>query len=111
MDEGGRWHAAYDLVWCCEFVEHVEERYVPNIVPSLSLGTLVAMTHAVPGQGGHHHVNCRTSDYWIGVMAAIGYQLDNALTAIAKNLAGREKTIPRPANYFAQTGKVFRRVD
>ena len=44
-----------DLVWCCEFVEHVEERYVPNFLATFEAAEMVAMTHAMPlaaEQGG-----------------------------------------------------------
>ena len=45
-------YAPWDLVWSCEFVEHVEERYIPNFLHTFALGQLVLMTHAEPGQDG-----------------------------------------------------------
>lgn len=97
----------WDLVWSAEFVEHVDERHVPNFLRDFARAPLVMFTHAVPGQAGYHHVNCRTSDYWIGVMAAIGYQLDGQLTAVARELALDD--VPEETNYFARTGMAFRR--
>lgn len=91
-----------DLVWSAEFVEHVEERYVPHFLDTFKLGTLVLMTHALPDQAGHHHVNCRPRDYWIGAMAAIGYALDRKLLAGAHARA-------QPGGYFRSTGLAFRR--
>ena len=107
--DGGPLVTGFDLVWCCEFVEHVHEEFVPNYLPAFKAADLVLMTHALPGQGGHHHVNCRSSDYWQGAMAAIGYRLDPDLTATARRLA-TEETIDPSANYFARTGMAFRRV-
>lgn len=91
-----------DLVWSCEFVEHVEERYVPNFLATFALAELVLMTHALPGQPGHHHVNCQPPDYWVGALATIGYALDEGLTQRTRELAGH--------GYYRLTGLAFRRV-
>lgn len=60
----------YDLIWSVEFVEHVEEKYIGNFLKTFEHGKVLMMTHAVPGQGGHHHVNCQWSDYWITKLEA-----------------------------------------
>lgn len=97
-----------DLVWTCEFVEHVEEQYLPNILPIMCAGRLLAMTHAVPGQPGWHHVNCQAQAYWIDAVTGYGtHQLDEQLTAKARQKAARNRN---PSNYFARTGLVFRRL-
>lgn len=96
----------FDLVWCCEFVEHVEERYLPNFLPSLAQGRIVLMTHAFPGQPGHHHVNCRPPDYWTGVLASIGYELDGDLTDESRY---RARINPSPWNHYSRSGLAFRR--
>jgi hypothetical protein len=93
-----------DLVWCCEFVEHVEERFVPNFLSTFELSDLVLMTHAEPGQQGHHHVNTQTPMYWQGVMAAIGYELDPGLTDMTRGLAAMNSN---PYNHFARSGLAF----
>ncbi len=64
----------YDLAWCCEFVEHVEEQYMPNFMKTFEYCNIVAMTHAVPGQPGYHHVNCQNADYWINAFDKIGFK-------------------------------------
>ena len=55
----------FDLCWSCEFLEHVHEEYIKNYFSIFLKSKYVAMTHAVVGQGGHHHVNCKNEDYWI----------------------------------------------
>jgi SAM-dependent methyltransferase len=95
-----------DLVWSCEFVEHVEERYVPNFLETFAHGRLVLMTHATPGQDGYHHVNCRESEYWMGALAAIGYHFDDGLTRQARAIAALN---PNPWNHFKRSGLAFRR--
>ncbi len=96
----------FDLVWSCEFVEHVEEQYMPNFLEAFKEGRYVAMTHAAPGQPGWHHVNCRSADYWIGAMATIGYQLDQDITGKARQYAAMNRD---PWNHFIRSGMIFRR--
>ncbi len=57
--------AKVDLVHCQEVVEHIEERYLDNLLSSLSCGKFILMTHAHPGQGGYHHVNEQPTEYWV----------------------------------------------
>lgn len=89
-----------DLAWSAEFVEHVEERYLPNFLVTFQAARVILMTHAIPNQIGYHHVNCRTGDYWCGVMASAGYALSSR-TEEYRRLAGH--------GYFAATGLVFER--
>src|SRR5262245_45998341 len=80
--------AAFDMVWSCEFVEHVEERYVPNFLQVFGYSLRwVLMTHGEPGQPGHHHVNNQTADYWKGALASIGFEFDEQTTALARGFA------------------------
>jgi SAM-dependent methyltransferase len=69
-----------DLVWSCEFVEHVYEKYLPNFMQDFQRGKFVIMTYAPPGKPGHHHVNCNTEDYWKGVFKEFGFQFDSNMT-------------------------------
>lgn len=95
-----------DLIWACEFLEHVEERNVPNILETFATSTnLVLVTHAFPGQDrGHHHVNCQPSAYWIRKIESIGFACNTQLT-----LAGRTKTLQDypSINHFARSGLIF----
>ena len=61
-----------DLVHCHEVVEHIEEAFLDNLLSSLMCGRVILMTHAVPGQGGYHHVNLQPSEYWINHLVARG---------------------------------------
>ena len=92
----------YDLAWSCEFVEHVEERYLPNFLETFRhAGRYVFLTHALPGQPGWHHVNCQEPGYWIDKLFSIGFSFDYDLTIEARRKAGH--------GYFAKTGLVFTR--
>ena len=63
----------YDLAWTVEFVEHVDEKYMQNFIDVFKQCKYVLMTHALPGQPGHHHVNCQHADYWLNVMEKNGF--------------------------------------
>jgi hypothetical protein len=90
---------SFDMAWCCEFVEHVEERYKDRFLGVFERCGVVAMTHAFPGQPGHHHVNCQLPDYWIKLMESIGFRLDKEVTGATRALA--------PSSHWLRSGLVF----
>ena len=92
----------FDLCWCCEFVEHVREEFRDNFLSSFAFCKYVAMTHAVPGQGGHHHVNCQPREYWIEHMSRFGFEFDEEMTDQLKELAGK-------GTHYGNTGLFFRK--
>lgn len=96
----------FDLCWSCEFVEHVEERFVANFLATFACAEIVLMTHAEPGQQGWHHVNCQTADYWKGALAACGFAFDPELTAVTRELADLNLD---PYNHFLRSGLAFRK--
>lgn len=67
--------ARVDLVYCVETVEHISAEFVDHVVTTLANGRVIAMTHAPPGQAGHHHVNCQPPEYWIELLRLRGYAL------------------------------------
>lgn len=67
---------AADLAWSVEFVEHVEEQYVPNFMATFSCCQRAFITAAPPGAPGWHHVNCRDAAYWIEVFRQAGFEFD-----------------------------------
>jgi hypothetical protein len=93
-----------DLVHCQEVVEHIEEKYLGNLLTSLASGRVILMTHALPGQGGHHHVNEKPADYWIKHIEARGYTLIKEETERVRQLAKQERAI-----YLEKTGLLFHR--
>jgi SAM-dependent methyltransferase len=93
-----------DTVWCCEFLEHIEECYLDNVLDVFEGAKVVCLTHAFPGQQGHHHVNCQPSGYWIEKMRSIGFKLDERLTLGSRVFA------PLPA-HWGRSGLIFRKND
>ena len=94
---------AFDLGWAVEFVEHVDEQYVPNFMATLAGCRHVFITAAIPGQPGHHHVNCQWGDYWIARFAEAGFRHDEEATAKVRRHSTME------SRFTEQTGLVFSR--
>lgn len=89
-----------DVIWSCEFVEHVEEQFIDNFLSVFQRARrAVLMTHAMPGQAGHHHVNCQPPEYWIRHMSARGFRVDQQMTDKTRSLA--------PYTHWERSGIVF----
>ena len=103
-----RTNRSFDIAWSCEFLEHVEARYVPGILATFDLAKkAVLLTHAFPGQeDGHHHVNCRPSSYWIRQLESLGFHCSIEATLEARRIALADYP---GINHFARSGLVFER--
>jgi hypothetical protein len=77
----------YDAVWCCEFVEHVDEKYIDNFLTTFSYANHIFMTHALPGQGGYHHVNEQEAKYWIRNIEKNNFIFDQDISLKLRNLS------------------------
>jgi hypothetical protein len=81
----------FDLALSTEFVEHVHSQYEQNWLPVFDLCKYVLMCHAVPGQGGYHHVNEQPSEYWIERVTSRGFTHNQELTDLFR---GTTKRVP-----------------
>lgn len=79
---GPRWHndKKYDLAWSTEFVEHVNEQYIPNYMEDFALCEYALITYAPPNTPGHHHVNCQTQEYWFDIFSKYGFKYNDKHT-------------------------------
>lgn len=91
-----------DLCHCQEVVEHIKEEYKENLMKTMICGEVVLMTHAVPGQSGHHHVNLQPAEYWINEFKAYGYHLLSEDTDRIRKLAKLDGAI-----FLMNTGMIF----
>lgn len=91
-----------DLTYCVEVVEHIEEAHLSHLLRTMSNAPVIVMTHAIPGQNGHHHVNTQPPEYWIEKMAEIGYRPSIDVQYL-RDIAAAERT----DNFFSKTGQVF----
>ena len=97
----------YDLCWSVEFVEHVYEQYIPNYVQAFQKCKVLFMTHATPGQGGHHHVNEQHEPYWLDQMQKYGFRFDRESTNELRERTTMNINGGRWAPYVKLTGLVF----
>lgn len=106
----GPWvgESLFDLVWCCDVAEHIEEQFVQNVIDTLvkNCGKVLAFCAAPCGSGGYHHVNVNDGPYWINKLEAAGLKWRQDLTEKGRSLCpasyGRS-----PYNYFRRSGLVF----
>jgi len=91
--------APVDLVWCCEFVEHVEPAFVDNFLATFAAARYCLMTHAFPGQEGFHHVNCQPPEYWIQKLATIGFTYEPVVTERFRSITNA-KHVKRSLLFF-----------
>jgi SAM-dependent methyltransferase len=91
----------FDIGWSCEFLEHVEERYMDSYMDAFKHCKRVLVTHAFPGQTGHHHVNEKEPNYWFNKFGERGFLLD----VIATNEVRTASTMIQ--KYIRTSGLVF----
>lgn len=91
----------YDLVWSCEFVEHVYEEHLPNFMKTFQAGKTICMTYAPPKKKGHHHVNLQLESYWIDIFEKYQFTFDAKLTAHLRSISSMER------EFFREYGLVF----
>ena len=84
----------FDLIWCCEFVEHVEESFMQNFLNDFKKGKYIAMTFAASGQEGYHHVNCQDEDYWIEIVEDLGFMFNKTVSDELRSIAEKTRINP-----------------
>lgn len=96
---------SYDLIWSSEFLEHVEQQYEAHFLETFKYAKKYLMvTFAIPGQGGHHHVNEQFEPYWIERIEQAGFQYHEQLTRHARSLLPNEGNL---GMQFKTKGLVF----
>lgn len=94
---------SYDLAWSCEFLEHVDERYIKNYMPTFSLAKMCLITFAPEGKGGYHHVNCKNEEYWKGVFAAYGFAYNDDVTQKIRTQSTMRREFVRKHGLFFES--------
>jgi hypothetical protein len=63
------------------------------------------MTHGLPGQEGHHHVNCQPTEYWLKHLADRGFKELSDDSKELQRIASSTK-----AHHIKDTGMLFVKV-
>lgn len=102
----------FDLAWSCEFVEHVDEKYIPNYIKDFQLANYVVMTFSE--KPGHHHVNIKPKEYWIETFENYSFQFDEKRTQQIRNastmntegkFAGKKDFVKTNGLFFINTNQ------
>jgi hypothetical protein len=96
----------YDLGWSTEFVEHVEEQFMPNYMNTFQQCKHVIMTHAPKGKLGHYHVNCKNSEYWVDKMDEYGFDFDQEITDKVRQNSTMRKYFMRANGLYFRNRKL-----
>lgn len=94
--------ADIEMVNCIEVVEHIEEKYLDNLLTVLCCGKFIFMTHGKPKQRGHHHVNNQPTEYWINHLKKRGFEFSVEDSVNIKKLATKED-----AKHIIDTGMLL----
>ena len=109
----------FDLAWSTEFLEHIEEKYIPNFLPLFQKAKYVCCSAGLPGWPGHNHVNCQPPQYWIDVFKDYGFEYDGEYTDYLKSISkpqrvwNKNKSITNETerkNFFRLAGLFFKKI-
>lgn len=91
----------FDMIWCCEFVEHVQDKYLDNYMTLMTSGKYIFLTHAKPNKPGHHHVNCQNPEYWINIFNKYYFSFNKELTILSKQYSTMKR------EFWKNSGMIF----
>jgi hypothetical protein len=92
----------YDLALCIETAEHIPPAYADTLVDTItSAAPRVVFTAAPPGNGGTHHVNEASREYWIDKFQSRGFsyapaETDHLQESIKSEIDAAEWIADRP---------------
>lgn len=96
----------YDLCFCIEVAEHLEEKYSDILLENLvSSSSVILFTAAVPGQEGVDHCNLKPHKWWIEKFQKIGFELDNGDTSWLRSELTKNPEIPK---WFIKNWHIFK---
>jgi len=69
------------LAICLEVAEHIDPYEADYVVEKLTeLAPTIIFSAAVPGQGGHGHINCQPKEYWEHKFGKLNFVVDREAT-------------------------------
>lgn len=82
LEKGFDLNRKFDLAICLEVGEHLSAAAAPLLVQSLTRhAEIILFSAAIPGQGGHGHINEQFLNYWIDLFGACWYWPCNFIRA------------------------------
>ncbi len=90
----------YDLAWCIEFLEHVEEQYMSNYMEAFQRCNYVVCTAAPPSAVNAHHFNLQDHLYWQKKFADAGFNYDDETTQKIRRVSAMKKPFMQTTGMF-----------
>lgn len=85
----------YDLCFCLEVAEHIEEKYSNILINNLTQSSLNIIFSAEPtGQEGVNHINLKSYAWWIKKFKETNFKFDESLTEYLKQEMTKIPGIP-----------------
>lgn len=97
----------WDMAWSVEFLEHVEEKYLPNCFTLFTKCKYVICTANT--NPGPLHVNCRNTDYWISKFAEYGFDYSQEMLhqILKHSTMDKKRTTTDQLSWLERTGMVY----
>lgn len=95
----------FDLGWSVEFVEHVAPQFIENFMDAFCHCKYVCMTHALPGKGGYHHVNCQSNEYWIDIFQKYNLLFNSLISQEIRKKSTMKREFMRNTGMFFENKK------
>lgn len=96
----------YDLGWSVEFLEHVDQQYLPNVFETLKYCKYIICTAST--MKNRFHKNVQPQEYWIQKFMSNGFEFDKELTTLCKLNTGMAiNTYLKPLNFIQATGMFY----
>lgn len=78
----------FDLAVCTEVGEHLNPGSSAHLIKYLTQSApVVIFSAAVPGQGGHGHINCQAREFWHDLFSSNGFRLIDSFRQKLRNNA------------------------
>jgi SAM-dependent methyltransferase len=104
-------YGEYDLCWSVEFLEHIDEAYLKNVLSDMRRCKVVVCTANPDASGGWHHTNCKAESYWINTFAIAGFTFSPFMTELVHSIARPDLEQSDPCCWFVARSSMFFRRD
>jgi SAM-dependent methyltransferase len=92
-----------DACWSCEFLEHVEEKYMDNYFSVFEKVDVVFCTFSL-NPNAHHHVNVKPQMYWEDEFRKRGFDINIEKTLKLRDISSM------PRDFVRDTGMVMEKI-
>lgn len=91
-----------DACWSCEFLEHVEEKYMDNYFSVFNSVNVIFCTFSL-NPNAYHHVNVKPQSYWEEQFKIRGFDINSDKTTKLRSISSMKR------DFVRETGMVIER--